>query len=86
MNEDGEGVDHSITRALTLKIMHKLKDFGGLNIRDSFIRGFPEQNKKGGGPKMRYNFIIEEREQALACYKYFLDYEEKQRKSRKYNN
>ena len=46
---------------------------------------FPEK-ERGGGPKMRYNFIIEDKDKALACYNFFLAFEEKQRKNKKYNN
>jgi len=42
--------------------MDKLSDFGAKNVRDSYLKGFPDREKRGGGPKMRYNFIIEDQE------------------------
>ena len=60
-------------RELTLMIMDKLNTFGAINIKDSMIWGNPNSDKKNND-KLRFTFIIEDRDQALLCYKFFTKY------------
>lgn len=60
--------------------MNKLDEYGASDIREQFIRANKEEdtgNRRGQqGPKMRFYFTIEDRDKAVSCYKFFIDFEE----------
>ena len=74
---DDEGAERaeagSSTRELTLKVMAKLADFDATNVRDSVGKQPGRQDRVGA--RIRYTFQIEDREKALACFKFFQDFE-----------
>lgn len=71
--EGAERAEAATSRELSLKIMQKLDEFEAKNVRDS-IGNQPNRQDKGGA-KIRYTFQIDERDKALSCYKFFIDYE-----------
>ena len=60
--------------------MNKLSEFGAINIKDT-----PMNQTKDKNEKIRYLFDIEDRDQALACYRFFNEYYHKVRNNR-HNN
>lgn len=50
--------------------MKKLSEFGAINIKDTPMNNPRENNKND---KIRYLFDIEDRDQALACFRFFND-------------
>ena len=65
-------------------IFEKLETFGAVNLRDQMIWGNPNSEKKNND-KLRFTFIIEDREQALKCFRFFTQYSQSQR-NRNYKN
>jgi len=66
-------------REITLAVMQKLNEYGAQNVIDHLMimdkqRDSYQNNKND---KIRYNFVINDRDQALACYRYFSDYNRK---------
>ena len=50
--------------------MAKLDTFGAVNIKDQFIWGNPNSEKKNND-KIRFTFIIENKDKALECFRFF---------------
>jgi|TARA_B110000305_G_C19434203_1_gene637921 hypothetical protein len=66
-------------REITLEVMQKLNEYGAQNVIDHLMimdkQRESYQNNKND--KIRYNFVINDRDQAMACYRYFSDYNRK---------
>ena len=60
--------------------MTKLQEFDAVNIKETEMHQTKDKNKK-----IRYLFEIDDREKALACYRFFNDYYQKVRQSKGYN-
>lgn len=58
--------------------MKKLSEFGAVNIRDT-----PMNQGRDKNDKIRFLFEIDDREKALACYKFFNNYYQKTRNPNK---
>ena len=56
-------------REINLQVMKKLAEFGAINIKDT-----PMNQGRDKGEKIRYLFDIDDRDQALACFRFFNDY------------
>lgn len=54
-------------------MMEKLADMGAKNINDKFLKDRGESKNGKGSDKIRYTFTIMKTEEALACYKFFID-------------
>lgn len=52
--------------------MEKLDLFGASNIKDTVM--VKDRNEYNKNDKIRYMFQVHEKEQALACYKFFMNY------------
>ena len=75
------------TREITLAVLNKLSEYGADNFTDHLMimdKRDGYQNNKND--KIRYNFTIHDRDQAMACYKYFSDYNRKLKNQEKGNN
>ena len=76
-------------RELTLKMMDKLESLGAKDIRDTFLKD--NRGEKAGGKnsdKIRYTFTVSTEEDALKCYKYFIDRHNRyyqQKRNQQYN-
>ena len=68
-------------REINLQVMNKLAEFGAINIKDT-----PMNQGRDKGEKIRYLFDIDDRDQALACFRFFNDYYDKVRQNRGNNN
>ena len=64
-------------REINLQVMNKLSEFGAINIKDTPMNQTRDKNEK-----IRYLFDIEDRDQALSCYRFFNDYYNKVRNNR----
>ena len=61
--------------------MEKLNTFGASNIKDTvMVRDRNEHNKND---KIRYMFLVHEKDQALAAYRFFMDYNKNLEKQKK---
>lgn len=58
-------------RDIGLKLLEKLNEYGAVNFRDQMIWG---NNERANNDKIRYTWIIENKEQAILCYKFFVEY------------
>lgn len=57
--------------------MSKLSEYGALNIRDFLMNQIRDKNSK-----IRYLFDVPDRDNALACYRFFNDHNQKMKQSR----
>lgn len=62
-------------REITIQVMEKLKQFDATNIRD--VVQVKNRDEPSKNDKIRYMFLVHEKEKALACYKFFMDYNKK---------
>lgn len=61
--------------------MEKLNTFGASNIKDTvMVRDRQEHNKND---KIRYMFLVHEKDQALAAYRFFMHYNKNSEKGTK---
>lgn len=72
--KEGATLSH---REINLQVMKKLTEFGAINIKDT-----PMNQGRDKGEKIRYLFDIPDRDQALACFRFFNDYYDKVRQNR----
>jgi len=58
-------------RDIGTTLLEKLNEYGAVNFRDQMIWGNEGRN---ANDKIRYTWIVESKEQAIACYKFFVIY------------
>jgi hypothetical protein len=61
--------------------MEKLRDFGATNTRDTVM--IKDRNEPSKNDKIRYMFQVHDKEQALACYRFFMNYNKNLEKGKK---
>ena len=49
-------------------LLEKLNEYGAKNFRDQMIWGNAEKNND----KIRYTFVIEDKDEAIKCYRFFV--------------
>lgn len=60
-------------------MMDKLESLGAKEIKDTFLKDNRGEKANGkNSDKMRYTFTVTTEEEALKCYKYFIDRNNKQ--------
>jgi hypothetical protein len=72
--EESSKVQRPTQRDLTIKMMDKLESLGAKDIRDTFMKDNRGDKSTGkNSDKIRFQFTVGTEEEALSCYKYFVD-------------
>jgi hypothetical protein len=76
-----DGESELSSREITTQVMEKLNTFGASNIKDTIM--VRDRNEHSKNDKIRYMFQVHEKEQALACYRFFMHYNKNTEKGTK---
>ena len=55
-------------RDIGCMLLEKLNEYKAKNFRDQMIWGTPDKNND----KIRYTFVIEDKDEAIKCYRFFV--------------
>lgn len=65
---DGPKDENRNNRDIGCMLLEKLNEYGAKNFRDQMIWGNSEKNND----KIRYTFVIEDTQEAVKCYRFFV--------------